>query len=193
METFYLELPTLERKQEAIDYITEHNDAKSNINGSGGLDKGVTDYEAWLKKIILEEDPNTCPPDRAPAYTYFFIREDDDKIIGMVNLRYILTDFLLKYAGNIGYGIRPTERGKGYSKILLYLVLQKCKELNLEKVLLSADERNPASWKTIEALGGELENKVPNIYEEGEILCRYWINVKESLERYKGEYNKYTS
>lgn len=193
METFYLELPTLERKQEAIGYITEHNDAKSNINGSGGLDKGFTDYAAWLKKVKLEEDLKTCSPDRAPAYTYFFIRENDDKIIGMVNLRYILTDFLLKYAGNIGYGIRPTERGKGYSKILLFLVLQKCKELNLEKVLLSADESNPASWKTIEALGGVLENKVPNIYEEGKILCRYWINVKGSLEKFKEEYNKYTS
>jgi len=191
MEKFYLELPTQKRKQEAIDYIIEHIKAKSNINGSGGLDKGYTDYEGWFKKIKLEEDPDTCPLDRSPAYTYFLIRENDNKIIGMTNLRYILTEFLLEYAGNIGYGIRPTERGKGYSKILLYSVLQKCKELNLEKVLLSADESNPASWKTIEALGGVFEKKVPNKYEEGEILCKYWINVDESLEKYKEEYNKY--
>lgn len=191
MEKFYLEYPTPERKQEAIDYIVEHIKAKSNINGSGGLDKGYTDYEGWLQKKELEKNEETCPEGRAPGYTYFLIRENDNKIVGMTNLRYKLTEHLLEYGGHIGYSIRPTERGKGYAKVLLYLVLQKCKELNLEKVLLSANESNPPSWRTIEALGGVFENKVPNKYEEGEILCKYWINVDESLEKYKKEYQRY--
>ncbi len=191
MEKFYLELPTQKRKQEAIDYIIEHIKAKSNINGSGGLDKGYTDYEDWLKKKELEKNEETCPEGRAPGYTYFLVKENDSRIVGMANLRYKLTEYLLEYGGHIGYGIRPTEREKGYAKVLLYLVLQECNKLGLEKVILTANESNPASWKTIEALGGVFEKKVPNKYEEGEILCKYWINVDKSLEKYKEEYSKY--
>ncbi len=185
MGKFYLEEPTLERKQEAIKYITEHFDAGSDINGSGSLDSWYEDYEGWLEKLELEKNQETCPPNRSPGRTYFLIRESDNKIVGMANLRYPLTDDLSEYGGNIGYGIRPAERGKGYSKVLLYLVLQKCKEVDLEKVLITADDNNPASWRTILALGGILENKVPNKYEDGGVLRRYWVDVNKSLEKHK--------
>ena len=191
MEKFSLEQPTLQRKQEAIDYITEHIEAKSNIDGSGGLDRGYYDYEDWLQRIELEKDPKTCPLNRAPAYTYFLVRENDNKIIGMANFRHKLTEYLLEYGGNIGFGIRPTERKKGYAKVLLYLILLECKKFGLKKVLLIADESNLPSWKTILALGGVLENKVLNKHKEREIICRYWIDVDKSLEKYKEEYDKF--
>lgn len=190
MEKFYLEEPTQQREKEAIEYIIEHIEAKSDINGSGGLDKGYTDYDSWLTGIELEKDVKSCPENRSPSYTFFLIRVCDNKIVGMTNLRHILTETLLQHSGNIGYGIRPTERGKGYSKILLYLVLQKCKNLGLVRVLLSANDSNPPSWKTILSLGGVLENRIPNKYEKGEVLGRYWIDVNDSLEKYKSLYTE---
>lgn len=191
MEKFYLEKPSIDRKNEAIDYIKEHIDFKSNINGSGGLDDGYIDYENWLIKNGKKENIKTCPKDKCPAYTYFLIRVNDNKIIGMINIRYKLNEMALLYGGHIGYGIRPTERQKGYNKINLYLGLQKCKELNLEKVLITASDNNLGSYKTILALGGVLENKIPDNEEKDIMIGRYWINVNLSLKKYKNEYNKY--
>lgn len=191
MPKFYLEEPTLKRKVEAKEYIEEHLVFKSNINGSGGLDKEYSNYEEWLKQNELKKKPETCPNNRCPGFTYFLIREEDDKIVGMINIRYNLNDALLHHGGHIGYGIRPTERKKGYNKINLYLGLIKCKEIGLEKVLLTASDNNPASYKTILSLGGILENKICDDEEENAMIGRYWIDVNKSLNNYHDEYISY--
>ena len=184
MSKFYLEEPSIKRKNEAISYIEEHLRYHSNINGSGGLDKGYIDYENWLIKNELKKYPETCPKDKCPAYTFFLIREDDNKIIGMINIRYNLNETMFRTGGHIGYGIRPTERGNGYNKINLYLGLLKCKELGLSKVLLTASDNNPASYRTILSLGGVLENKIKDDEEPNVLMGRYWIDVDASLLKY---------
>ena len=63
----------------------------------------------------------------------------------MINIRLALNEKLRKTGGNIGYSIRPTERGKGYNKINLYLGLKVCRDHGMEKVLLDADKDNEAS------------------------------------------------
>lgn len=83
MEYLYYEVPSLSRKEEAIEYIKEHHEYNSRINGSGGLDKYIDDYEGWLQKL---EDNKHPTEDRVPALTYFLVRESDNKIIGMVNI-----------------------------------------------------------------------------------------------------------
>lgn len=186
MNKFYLEEPSIKRKEEAIGYIKEHFEYNSNINGSGRLNEEYINYEKWLEKIELKKTPETCPNDRCPGYTFFLIREMDNKIIGMITLRYNLNEDMLRSGGNIGFGIRPTERGRGYNKINLYLGLIKCKKYKLNKVLLTANDNNPASYKTILSLGGVLENKI--LDEEGLEFGRYWIDVEESLKKYYDEY-----
>ena len=54
MEKFYLEEPTLERKNDAIEYINEFYKFNSNLNGTHGLQRYLDNYESWLDK--LEED-----------------------------------------------------------------------------------------------------------------------------------------
>ena len=188
METFKFEEPTIERKEEAIDYIREHYEYSSPINGSGGLDRYIDNYEEWLVK--LENDKTKIPDEnRVPGLTYFLIREEDNKIIGMINIRLTLNERLKKSGGNIGYGIRPTERQKGYNKINLYLGLQVCEKYGLDKVLLDADIDNPASWKTMEALGGR---RVGKYYDENnQCECvKYEIDVHESLKNNEKTYAK---
>lgn len=184
MEKFYFEVPSIDRKKDAIDFINEFYEYNSDINGVGGLHRYLDNYEGWLEKI--QEDYNREPSeDRVPAKTFFLVRENDKKIIGMINIRLALNERLKKYGGHIGYGIRPTERGKGYNKINLYLGLKVCNAYGIDKVFMDADLDNPASWKTMEALGGE---RVRQYYDDENAHCEvvdYNIDVKKSLEKYR--------
>jgi predicted acetyltransferase len=186
MEKLYYEVPSIERKNEAIDYINEHYEYKSDINGSGGLHRYLDNYEGWLDK--LEKDYIMTPSEeRVPARTYFLVRESDNRIVGMINIRTALNERLSKVGGHIGYSIRPTERGKGYNKINLYLGLKVCDEYGIEKVFMDAHLNNPASWKTMEALGGV---RVNEYYHEGDkkTIVDYNIDVNSALEKYKDIY-----
>ena len=190
MEKFKFVVPTIEWKKKAIDFINEFYKYNSNINGTGGLQRYLDNYEGWLEK--LEEDYNRQPSEeKVPARTYFFVRESDNKIIGMINIRLALNESLKKYGGHIGYSIRPTERGNGYNKINLYFGLKVCKEYGIEEVFMDADKDNPASWKTIESLGGK------NIREYFEdefdhcIVKDYIINVKTAIDSNKDKYEPY--
>lgn len=190
MERFYFEVPSIERKEEAIDYIKEFRAYQSNINGSGGLPRYLDNYEEWL--FQLEEDVSRIPSEeKVPARTYFFVRESDSKIVGMINIRLALNERLKKVGGHIGYSIRPTERGKGYNKINLYLGLKVCEEYGMDKVLMDADTDNPASWKTMEALGGVFLREY--FYEKDQCMVKdYEICVRESIEKYAPIYEAMT-
>lgn len=181
MEKFYYEIPSIARKNEAIEYINEFYEYKSDINGTGGLQRFLDNYEGWLEK--LEEDYKREPnEEKVPARTYFLIRSNDNKIIGMINIRLALNERLKKYGGHIGYSIRPKERGKGYNKINLYLGLKICKEYGIKKVLMDADKENPASWKTMESLGGI---NIREYYDDENAHCivkDYEINVNDSIK-----------
>ena len=181
MEKFYFEEPNMERKKEAIEFINEFYEYKSEINGTGGLQRFLDNYEGWLDK--LEEDYNRIPNEtKVPARTYFLIRINDNKIVGMINIRLALNERLKKYGGNIGYSIRPTERGKGYNKINLYLGLKICQKYGIKEVLLDADKDNPASWKTMESLGGINTREYFDDENAHCIVKDYKINVDESIK-----------
>ena len=182
MEKFYLEEPSINRKDEAISYINEFYKYNSQINGVGGLHRYLDDYEGWLKK--LDKDYTIIPSEEiVPARTYFLIRENDNKIIGMINIRLALNEKLKKFGGNIGYSIRPTERGKGYNKINLYLGLKVCQNYGISKVLMDADKENPASWRTMEALGGINIREFFDSENAHCIVKDYEINVDESISK----------
>jgi predicted acetyltransferase len=110
-----------------------------------------------------------------PSTLYFLIGEDK-KIYGALHIRHELNDYLLNYGGHIGYGIRPSQRKKGYATKMLSqsLSLPIIKKLGIKKVLITCDKTNIASAKTIINNGGILENEV---MEDGEMTQRYWIDI----------------
>lgn len=193
MEQFYLEKPSISRKIDVLEYMEEHQKCQSDINGAGSFDKvldGVT-YEDCLEKSLKMEDKEYANSiNKCPRKTFFLIRKHDNKLIGMISIRYNLTEELLQFVGHIGYGIRPTERGKGYNKINLYLGLIEAQKLGLSRVMLGCSVSNTPSDKTIQALGGILErcevdpsdNTLSNVY---------WIDVKKSLYEYRSVYAPY--
>lgn len=178
-ERFYLEVPSLERKEEAIEYINEFVKFGSHVNGAGGLNHHLVDYEEWLR---MTEVHNLVTPNeiRVPAREYFMVRESDNRIIGMINIRLALNERLKKSGGHIGYGIRPTERGKGYNKVNLYLGLKVCNRYGINPVLMDADLSNPASWKTMESLGGVRIREFLDDPEDG-VQVAYSIDTKKAL------------
>lgn len=193
MERFYLEEPSLERKDEIIEYLDEFVKYNSNINGTGSLDKiydGYTFEEALERCLNMKNEEYAKSINRVPGKTFLLIRKNDNKIVGTINIRWNLSEKMLEFGGHIGYGIRPTERRKGYNKIQLYLVLLEAQKLNLDKVMLDCSVDNLGSDKTIKALGGILERC--ELDESDNTMTNvYWINVDESIKKYKDEYSKY--
>ena len=186
MEQLYYVKPTIEYKEQALEYIKEHIEAGSHINGCGGLDRYTDDYEGWLEKI--DKDIKIEPTEeRVPGLTYFLVRYSDNKIIGMINIRLCLNEKLEARGGHIGYGIRPSERRKGYNKINLYLGLLECREHGIKIVKLDCDEDNLGSKKTMEALGGI---QVKRYYDEEDscYVLRYEIDVDKSIKEYSKVY-----
>lgn len=187
MEKFYLEKASLKRKEEALAYIKEFEIHNSIVHGDSGLSKMASDYEGWLKYLDNLLDDEKRPSNRCPGIEYFLIRENDDKLIGMINLRWNLNEIMRYSGGHIGYSILPSQRRKGYNKINLYLCLLKAKKMGLEKVLLIADDNNLGSIKTILSLGGVLENK---IISDDVTMGRYWINVNDAILKNENKYKE---
>lgn len=191
---FYLEEPSIERKDEALEYLEEHIKFNSDINGTGGMDNCLDglSYEQWLENLEKMKDSDYAESvNRCPSETFFLIRKDDNKIVGMINIRYKLNEAMLKFGGHIGYGIRPTERRKGYNKINLYLGLIKANEdFGLGKVMLDCSVDNLGSDKTIQALGGVLERSEVDP-SDNSLTNVYWIDTKEAISKYYDVYSKY--
>lgn len=132
-------------------------------------------FEEMLKKID-ENEKGINLGEFVPSSTYWLYDEDSNKILGASNLRHYLSERLLKTWGSIGYGIRPTERNKGYATMLLKLTLEEAKKINIDKVLVCAYEGNIPSWKVMEKCNGIYEKTV--IEEDtGLPIKRYWINT----------------
>lgn len=106
----------------------------------------------------------------------FLVAVVEGKIVGRVSLRHELNAFLLREGGHIGYGVVPSERRKGYAKEMLRQTLPIARKLGLTRVLLTCDDNNEGSARTIEAHGGILENK---ILDPGMTVAkrRYWIDL----------------
>ena len=192
MEKLFLEIPSLDRKQEALDYLEENIKYGSDLNGIGSIDKwleGIS-YEEWLIELKRREDIEYVSKiNRCLSETFFVVRKTDNKIVGMINIRYnISNEMLKKGASHIGYGIRPTERNKGYAKIALYLGLLEEQKLCEEKVLLECTIDNIASNKTIKALGGKLEATKLDP-KDNTMTNYYWINVNKTVKKYFKRYD----
>ena len=170
--------PTLEYKEQVMNLknILLNND--EHFDGCSGLEECET-YEEWLN--FDERLKKKYGDSYVPSNVYLGIRERDNKLVGIIDIRHYLSEFLYNYGGHIGYSVLPTERRKGYAKEMLRMAVDKCQSINTRRILLSCDKENIASIKTIMANGGVLENEVKDevgLTDSG-IIQRYWINKKK--------------
>ncbi len=191
MDKFFLEKPSMDREKEIVEYLDEFIQYQSDINGAGGLDKiydGYTFKQALDRTLNMEDEGFAKKHNHCQGRTFLLIRESDNKIVGTINVRWNLTEKMKQFGGHIGYGIRPTERRKGYNKINLYLGLLEAQKLGLKKVMLDCDASNIGSEKTMQALGGIL-TRTEIDPSDGILTNVYWFDVDECIEKYRSIYN----
>ena len=166
-----LRRPTLEDKDAILEMIAEFNAAKSYMHGGmGSAWKRAKDYEDWLKIVEQQEDAANLLAGWVPAIQ--FLSFDETGLpLGFLALRLSLNDKLFVEGGHIGYSIRPSQRRKGLAKMQLELGLAEArKQQGLERVLITCDEDNEASRRTILSAGGVYENTIDRSQ-------RYWIEL----------------
>ena len=146
-------------------------------DGAGLRDDDDVDSAAgfarWVGRLLREGDTSVPLAEGRVHASYWWITEDDS-YLGTISLRHTLNDFLLRAGGHIGYGIRPSARGRGLASWALRSVLPHARALGLDQVLVTCDETNPASARVIEKAGGVLEDVRET---ELGLTRRYWISL----------------
>lgn len=112
-----------------------------------------------------------------PDSTFFCLDTDRDVFVGAVNIRHYLTRNLYPFGGHVGDGVRPSERRKGIATAMIGLALEKCRELGVDRVLMTCDADNIGSAKSILHNGGVLFDELIN--EDGVPEQVYWIDLKQ--------------
>lgn len=155
MDEIFLKKPDAGMERAALALRQAHFDAGEDvINGAALLDK-IESYGDWLAHLDKLADKAAAPENWVHASTFFVVRERDGALVGIIDIRHELNDFLRRAGGHIGYSVVPGERRKGYAGRMLALALDYCRELGLAEVLLSCDADNEPSRRTILANGGE--------------------------------------
>jgi len=169
--------PSMEYDKQIQAYRSEFLAYGGSMDGCGSL-RRFDRTQDWLDQVEALKRAETTPPDLVPMTQYIYVRETDNKIVGVIQIRHYFNEYLEKYAGHIGYSVCPSERRKGYATQMLKLVLPECRKLGIDHVLVCCVRGNEGSKKTILNNGGIYESTV--YQKERDItLERYWINLSE--------------
>lgn len=128
-------------------------------------------FDYYLDNLDIKEEKDG----KVKSSVFFLLDKERNILLGAIDIRHRLNDYLLKYGGHIGDGIRPSERNKGYAAKMISLALDECKKLGINRVLMVCDKENIPSAKSIIKNGGKLDNEVVN--SNGKTVQRYWINI----------------
>ena len=130
----------------------------------------------YLEVLAERARGENLPRGHVPS-TFLFVY-DGLRIVGRVSIRPTLNAFLVRVGGHIGYAVVPEFRRRGYATAMLGLALRFARDqFGIDRVLLTCDDDNVGSMRTIEKNGGVLENVVsgPDLAKPKR---RYWIDVR---------------
>lgn len=163
---------TIEDEHAWIELKQEFTTAKERIIPAA-INSETCDFKTYLRQLEESSKGVNLKEGIVPSDLYYLV-DEKNHLLGAIDIRHELNDYLLNFGGHIGYGIRPSERQKGYASLMLKLGLEKCRELGLEKVLITCNKANHASAKTMIKNGAILENEV---LQGNELIQRYWITL----------------
>ena len=164
-------LPEISDKIMLHGYMQEHYDnGETSISASMGL--SVSDYSEWVQRVHSNASAGNGEWGKSLTYLCF----DEAKLIGLLNIRYELSKALSEKYGDIGYGVRPSERKKGYATVMLRHALSICKEKGMKQAILGCYKDNLASAATIKKNGGVLFLESDN-YTKGRTSQYYMITL----------------
>lgn len=113
-------------------------------------------FEKLLKHLDDAEN-GRIPQGISPSTTYWVYDKTSDRMIGATNIRHKVVGESGKLWGHIGYGIRPSERRKGYASMTLRFAMKEAKNLGIENIYVAAYVENIGSIKTIESCDFDFE------------------------------------
>ena len=164
-------LPEIGDQEFLQEYVQEHFDhGENSISASVGL-LGMA-FPDWISKIHADASAGNVQWGKSLLYLCF----EREKLIGLLSIRYELPEELIQTIGDIGYGVRPTERNKGYATAMLAHALSVCREKGMKRAFLGCYKDNPASAAVIRKNGGVLMAENDN-YAEGRISQYYSIDL----------------
>ena len=136
------------------------------MNGMHGESRET--FRTWLVKHAAMARGELVDPGFVPSTDFWLFV--DGHPVGYGKMRHLLNEKLLEHGGHIGFAVRRSERGKGYGRLLLRELLAAAATRGIDRTLLTCDEANVRSIRTIEGCGGILED-----VREGR--RRYWIDT----------------
>lgn len=173
MDELKLLAPFAPYAEQVMSFRKELLQNKDSFDGCAGLED-VRSFEEWLDFENRMKEKGFVPSE-----VFLVVRQRDNFVVGIIDFRHPLSEFLFNFGGNIGYSVRPSERRKGYATEMLKQVLPVCRELGESKVLVTCDKENEASRRTIVKNGGVLENEVTDTsgLSKSGVIQRYWITI----------------
>lgn len=136
------------------------------------LEDPTLPWPAYVARLDEVARGVNLAPGRVPAS--FLLADVDGEVVGRASVRYELSDWLERYGGHIGYGVRPAYRRRGYAMEILRHSLSLAQKHGVESALLACDDGNLGSATVIERCGGVLENVLLDP-EGGPAKRRYWV------------------
>jgi len=169
--------PTKEYEEQVMRYREIFLKENESFDGCAGLEE-VNSFNEWID--FDNRLSKKYGESYVPSSVFLGVRMEDNKVVGIIDIRHSLSDFLYNYGGHIGYSVLPEERRKGYAKEMLRLALIEANNIGIKRALLTCDKENIGSYKTIIANGGILEKEIKDdvgLSESG-IIQRYWIDIE---------------
>lgn len=164
--------PSASRYAAYLDCVADF--AGTSMDGSGITDPSRpprTDGDVidFVSARLAEEDPDTeLAPGRVHCSSRWILDDRTEEMLGFLAIRHRLTPYLLDQGGHIGYSVRPSARRRGVAGTALARALTEARDLHIDPVLVTCDDDNLGSRRTIECNGGVLED-----IRAGK--RRYWI------------------
>ncbi|MHB1454598.1 MAG: GNAT family N-acetyltransferase [Saccharofermentanales bacterium] len=166
-------LPDESYEKQYLEMMEEWTQFGGRLNPEALMSHGAT-YQDWLERTESNRYAENCPKDWVPQTVYFAV-DESNHLVGAAAIRDHLSEQLMINGGHVGYGVRPSQRRKGYAKEMLALAVRILKDRGIQDILVTCASDNAGSERTILANGGVLDNEGPN--RDGEMTKRFWIHL----------------
>ncbi|MBO0980952.1 GNAT family N-acetyltransferase [Microbacterium sp. SD291] len=173
--TIELIRPTTDLFESWAEAAAEFGD--DHIDGSG-LNAPVTPDRATLDALIEKSDllsDTTAKLPEGSVHNDLYWIVDDGEVVGFLSFRHDLNEWLREAGGHIGYAVRASRRRQGCASAALALALDRAREIGLDRVLITCDDDNIGSARTIEGAGGVLQDISDQTERGHALLRRYWV------------------
>ncbi len=164
---------SVKQKEQILAFLQEWYERDERIVPTS-VDRETTDFEAYVNTLRQKELRENIEEGWVPSTTYWLT--DGEELLGAANIRHELNESLLKIGGHVGYGVKPSARGRGLATLQLKLALEKVKELGIERALITCNRTNVASRQVI--LNNRGVADTPYTEEDGTIVERFWIDLR---------------